>query len=147
MTWNNQSGSFYETGELRPERRENPRYDTSFLKRNLIATSDNEEIIYDGLMSIINISRDGMCAQITIPDIHHASQYKSGKQIQVRIDMPFCGKVVACRGTIAWIKPDFKPQTYRVGLQFHHEAFSSTALLDLFDDEKKAQRQFFNRLI
>ncbi len=147
MAWNNQSGSFYDTGTFRSERRENPRFNTSFLKRNLTASSDNQGIIYDGLVSIINISRDGMCVQITIPDMNQASQYESGKQIEVRLDMPFCGKVVACRGTIAWIKPDFKPQTYRMGLQFHHEAFSSTALLDLFDEEKKAQRQFFNRLI
>ncbi|MDX9703191.1 MAG: PilZ domain-containing protein [Candidatus Auribacterota bacterium] len=147
MLLNDKTGFSHEIGNSGYERRENPRYNTSFLKRNLIELRDNSEIIYDGLVSILNISRDGMCVKITLPDASKADSYRSGKNIKILIDMPFIGKIITCCGTIAWVSPDFKPADYRMGLQFHNEEFSSSALLDLFDEEKKAQRKLFERLI
>lgn len=147
MLLNDRAQSDVADSQSQNDRRENPRYHTSFLKRNLIALHDDFEIIYDGLVSIINISRDGMCVKVSFSDTRQAAHYSSGKRIKILIDLPFTGKIIKFVGLIAWIRPDYKELTYRIGLQVSNCEQSQEGILDFFDDETKAQRTFYERIV
>ncbi|MCB1195429.1 PilZ domain-containing protein [bacterium] len=125
------------------DRRTNPRYSINFLTKNTIVSAGMDTVVYDGLVTIENISARGMCVRVKETSPAKFNQYKQGKKLLFTVNLFFSGKILRIEGRVAWADHHPDRQTGRLGLDFNESLGENDTLITYFEQEKNMQEAFY----
>lgn len=131
------------------DRRCTPRYPSRFLIRSILMTRESSTSpLYDGLGIVRNISTLGMCLEVKIDSAEQYVAYTHTKKITLIIDLFFSGNTINCKGEIAWVSCNSRKNRLKMGLNFKTSAAHKIDdIIQMFNEEKNAQEQFFLNLL